>query len=101
MKIHFEKNLQVLLFTLMAIASTLAALSQVKSAWSGVKEVYNEQDFGLRVLRGAMLIALANQHGAEKPVNLDGWISDGGRLVWKTPESSVSACCGIHGSNKQ
>ncbi|MGB7210551.1 MAG: O-antigen ligase family protein, partial [Pyrinomonadaceae bacterium] len=54
MKIHFEKDLPVLLFILVC-TSTLASLPQVESAWAGVKEVYGEQDFGLRILREAML----------------------------------------------
>lgn len=39
-------------------ASTLASLPQVESAWNGVKEVYGEQDFGLRILREAMLVVI-------------------------------------------
>ena len=57
MEIRFEKDLPVLLFALVS-ASTVAALPQVESAWSGVKEVYGEQDFGLRILREAMLVVL-------------------------------------------
>jgi hypothetical protein len=57
MNIHLEKDLPVLLFALVS-ASTVAALPQVESAWSGVKEVYGEQDFGLRILREAMLAVL-------------------------------------------
>ncbi|MFA5018445.1 MAG: O-antigen ligase family protein [Methylobacter sp.] len=57
MKIRFEKDLPVLLFALVS-ASTLASLPQVESAWTGVKEVYGEQDFGLRILREAMLAVL-------------------------------------------
>jgi O-Antigen ligase len=57
MKIRLEKDLPVLLFALVS-ASTVAALPQVESAWSGIKEVYGEQDFGLRILREAMLMVL-------------------------------------------
>ncbi|MCX7114219.1 MAG: O-antigen ligase family protein [Proteobacteria bacterium] len=57
MRIHFEKDLPVLLFALVSV-SALASLPQVESAWSGVKEVYGEQDFGLRILREAMLAVL-------------------------------------------
>ncbi|HEY8098006.1 MAG TPA: O-antigen ligase family protein [Methylobacter sp.] len=57
MQIRFEKDLPVLLFALVS-ASTLASLPQVESAWTGVKEVYGEQDFGLRILREAMLAVL-------------------------------------------
>ena len=38
--------------------STLASLPQVESAWNGVKEVYGEQDFGLRILRELMLAVI-------------------------------------------
>jgi len=57
MQMRFEKDLPVLLFALVC-ASTLASLPQVESAWTGVKEVYGEQDFGLRILREAMLAVL-------------------------------------------
>ncbi|MDD5411005.1 MAG: O-antigen ligase family protein [Methylobacter sp.] len=57
MEIRFEKDLPVLLFALVS-ASTLASLPQVESAWAGVKEVYGEQDFGLRILREVMLLVL-------------------------------------------
>lgn len=54
MKLHLEKDLPVLLITLVSV-SIVAALPQVESAWLGIKEVYGEQDFGLRILREAML----------------------------------------------
>ena len=57
MKIRLEKDLPVLLFALVS-ASTLASLPQVESAWTGVKEVYGEQDFGLRILRETLLVVL-------------------------------------------
>ena len=57
MRIRLEKDLPVLLFALVS-ASTVAALPQVESAWLGVKEVYGEQDFGLRILRELMLLVL-------------------------------------------
>jgi hypothetical protein len=57
MEIRLEKDLPVLLFALVS-ASTLASLPQVESAWTGVKEVYGEQDFGLRILREVMLMVL-------------------------------------------
>lgn len=46
-----------MLFALVC-ASTVAALPQVESAWLGVKEVYGEQDFGLRILRELLLLVL-------------------------------------------
>ena len=101
MKIHFEKDLPVLLFALLMSASTLGSLPQVESAWMGVKAVYDKQDFGLRILREAMLVALTSQNGADKPAGLVVRVSEGGRLVWKTPESSLSACCGIHGIDRR
>ena len=57
MNIRLEKDLPVLLFALVSV-STLTSLPQVESAWTGVKEVYGEQDFGLRILREAMLVVL-------------------------------------------
>lgn len=57
MRIRLEKDLPVLLFALVC-ASTVAALPQVESAWKGVKEIYGQQDFGLRILREAMLLVL-------------------------------------------
>lgn len=57
MKIRFEKDLPILFFVLVC-TSVVASLPQVESAWAGVKEVYGEQDFGLRVLREAMLVVL-------------------------------------------
>jgi hypothetical protein len=57
MQIRFEKDLPILLIALVS-ASTVASLPQVESAWSGVKEVYGEQDFGLRILRELMLVVL-------------------------------------------
>ena len=57
MEIRFEKDLPVLLFALVS-ASVLASLPQVESAWTGVKEVYGEQDFGMRILREVMLVVL-------------------------------------------
>jgi hypothetical protein len=95
MKIHLVKELPFLLFALIS-TSTLASLPHFESAWTEVKEVYSKQDFGLHVLRQAMLVGLASQHGVQEQFGLDGRIPDGGRLVWKTPESALSACCGIH-----
>jgi len=57
MRIRLEKDLPVLLFVLGSV-STLASLPQVESAWLGIKEVYGEQDFGLRILREVMLLVL-------------------------------------------
>lgn len=57
MQLRLEKDLPVLLFTLVSV-SMLASLPQVESAWTGVKEVYGEQDFGLRILRELMLAVL-------------------------------------------
>jgi len=58
MTIHFEKDLPILLFALVC-ASVFASLPQVESAWLGIKEVYGEQDFGLRILRELMLVVLS------------------------------------------
>lgn len=58
MRIHLESQLPVLLFALVAV-SALASLPQVESAWKGVREVYGEQDFGLRILRELTLLAVA------------------------------------------
>ncbi len=57
MILRFEKDLPVLLVALVS-ASTVATLPQVESAWQGIKEVYGEQDFGLRILRELMLLVL-------------------------------------------
>ncbi len=57
MQLRLEKDLPVLLFALVS-ASMLASLPQVESAWTGIKEVYGEQDFGLRILREVMLLVL-------------------------------------------
>jgi len=57
MQIRLEKDLPVLMFLLVS-ASIVAALPQVESAWLGIKEVYGQQDFGLRILRELMLIVL-------------------------------------------
>ncbi len=57
MRMQVEKDLPVLLIALVS-ASALASLPQVESAWNGVKEVYGEQDFGLRILREALLVVL-------------------------------------------
>jgi len=54
MKLRLEKDLPVLLFALVC-ASTVASLPQVESAWAGIKEVYGEQEVGLRILREALL----------------------------------------------
>jgi len=96
MKIHFLKELPVPLFAL-ASASTLVSLTQVESAWTGMKEVYSRQDFGLRILREAMLVGLASQQGAQDHFGMDGRIAGNGKLVWLTSESSLSVCCASHG----
>jgi hypothetical protein len=57
MTLRLEKDLPVLLFALVC-ASTVAALPQMQSNWNGVKEVYGEQDFGLRILREVMLLVV-------------------------------------------
>ena len=99
MNLRLEKDLPVLLFALVS-ASTLASLPQVESAWTGVKEVYGEQDFGLHILRKAMLVSLASQQGTENPGGWNGRISEGERLVRLTQGSSLSACCGTHKSDR-
>jgi hypothetical protein len=100
MRSRVKNDLPILLIALVSM-SALVSLPQVESAWNGVKEVYGEQDFGLRILRKAMLVSLASQRGAQESFNMDGRISGGGRLVWKTPRSSLPACCETHGSNRQ
>jgi len=57
MRIQAEKDLPALLFALVS-ASALASLPQVESAWNGVREVYGEQDFGLRILREVLLVVV-------------------------------------------
>jgi hypothetical protein len=101
MKTHYQKDLRILLFALLASASALASLPKVESVWTGMKAVYDEQDFGLRILRKAMLVALASQQGIEKPAGWDGRISGGGRLVWKTQGSTLPACCGAQGKDRR
>jgi hypothetical protein len=54
MNIRIERDFPVLLAILVAL-SAVASLPQVESAWTGVREVYGEQDLGLRILREAML----------------------------------------------
>ncbi|MDD5267063.1 MAG: hypothetical protein PHO08_08035 [Methylococcales bacterium] len=101
MKIYFEKKLPVLLFALVSASTLVSSLPQAELAWTGVKGVYGKQDFGLRILREAMLIALASPYGAQEKSGLAGRISGGWRPVWKTPESSLSACCEIHGRDRR
>lgn len=57
MRLRIERDLPILLFALVS-ASALASLPQMESAWNGVREVYGEQDFGLRILRELMLLAV-------------------------------------------
>lgn len=54
LRLSLEKNLPALLIALVG-ASTVASLPQVESAWLGIKEVYGEQEVGLRILREALL----------------------------------------------
>jgi hypothetical protein len=54
MKLRIERDLPVLMALLVSM-SVVASLPQVESAWNGVREVYGQQDLGLRVLREAML----------------------------------------------
>lgn len=100
MKIHIEKKLPVLLVAL-ASASMLAFLPQAESAWSGVKEVYSKQDFGLHILREAMLIGLASHSEPQELFGLDDRLAGDGRLVWKTSEPSLSVCCETHGRDRR
>ena len=85
MKTRFVKDLPVLVFALASV-STLVSLPHIESAWTEVKEVYSKEDFGLHVLRQAMLVGLASKHGTQEHFDLDSRIADGGRLVWKVPE---------------
>ncbi len=57
MVIRTETSLPLLLFLLVSM-STVATLPQVQSTWEGAREVYGEQDFGLRLLREAMLVVI-------------------------------------------
>lgn len=65
MKIRLEKDLPILLIALVSV-SALASLPQVESAWNGVKEVYGEQDFGLRILREVMLVVVVAYAALER-----------------------------------
>jgi hypothetical protein len=65
MIIRFEKDLPMLLFVLVSM-STLASLPQVESAWNGVKEVYGDQDFGMRIFRELMLAVIVTYLFLEK-----------------------------------
>ena len=99
MKTVYGKKLPVLLFALVS-ASMLVSLPITQATWMGVKAVCSEQDFGLRVLREAMLVTVKSGRGAQKPLGLDAKLSGNGRLVWKAPESSLSTCCKRRGSAK-
>lgn len=57
MVIRTETSIPLLLFLLVSM-STVATLPQVQSSGVGVREVYGEQDFGLRLLREAMLVVI-------------------------------------------
>ena len=100
MKIRFQKGLPVLLFALLVSAPTLASLPQVEAAWTGVKDVCGKQDFGLHILRKAMLVGMASQQGVQNFIRLDGRITSGGG-VWKTQGSSLTACCGSQGNDRR
>lgn len=79
MKVRYQKDLQVLLFTLLSGASVLVSLPRIEWAWIGLKTVCIEQDFGLSVLREAMLMAMDSGAG-DSAISLDG-------RVWKTSGS--------------
>lgn len=64
MKIRVESQLPYLLFILVC-ASTLASLPQMESAWNGVKEIYGEQNFGLRILRELTLLLVVAYVGLD------------------------------------
>lgn len=98
--IHSVKDLPILLFALLSV-TTLFSLPQAKSAWAEVKEVYSEQDFGLRILREAMLVGLASQQGNHEHLGLDSRMAGGGRLVWNASESTLSVCRVSDGRDKQ
>lgn len=55
MRIRVIQQFPAVLFALVGV-SALASLPQVESSWNGVKEVYGEQDFGLRILRELTLL---------------------------------------------
>jgi hypothetical protein len=92
MKICMEKDLRVLMFALLSALMLMVSIPRAESVWSGVKAVYSRQDFGLRILRKAMLVGLAGQHGTQDFFGLDGRIAGGRRLVWKISEPSISEC---------
>ncbi len=99
MKICMEKDLRVLIFALLSALMLMVSLPRAESVWSGVKTVYGGQDFGLRILRKAMLVGLASQHGTQDFFGLDGRIAGGRRLVWKIPAPSISESHDKHGKD--
>jgi hypothetical protein len=101
MKIRYQKNFPVLLFSLLLFVTTLVFLPQAEPAIRGVQDVYREQDFGLHILRKAMLVSLASQQGAENPGGWNGRISESGRWVRLTPGSSIAACCITYRSDRR
>lgn len=85
MRIRLEQHLPVALFALVSV-SALASLPQVESAWNGVREVYGEQDFGLRILRELALLLMVAYVGLDP-------------RFWRTvADSRVSALLLIVGS---
>ena len=98
MKIRYQKDLPVLLFALLVSAPALASLPQVESAWTGVKDVCGKQDFGLHILRKAMLVGLASQQGAQNPVRLDGRIAV---RWWGLENSGIVTDCLLRKSRKR
>jgi hypothetical protein len=99
MRIGMEKDLRVFMFALFSVLMLMVSLPLVESVWSGVKTVYSRQDFGLRILRKAMLVGLTSQHGSQDLFGLDGRIAGGRRLVWKTSERTSSECCENQGND--
>ncbi|MDD2659419.1 MAG: hypothetical protein PHY54_07045 [Methylococcales bacterium] len=97
MKICMEKDLRVLIFALLSALMLMVSLPRAESVWSGVKTVYGRQDFGLRILRKAMLVGVASQHGTQDFFGLDGRIAGGRRLVWKISEPLIFECRENHG----
>jgi hypothetical protein len=94
-----EKDLRVLIFAMLSVLMLMVSLPQAESVWSGVKAVYSRQDFGLRILRKAMLVGLASRHGTQDLFGLDGRIAGGRRLVWKISEPLISESRENHGKD--
>jgi hypothetical protein len=83
MKVGYQKELQVLLFIVLTGAVALVSLPRIDWAWTGLKTVRVERDFGLSVLREAMLMAMDSGAG-DNAISLDGrvWKTSGSAKAW-------------------